>query len=407
MQSQGQLEPNAKSGRGCLLGLGSGCLVVPLACILLVVLIAAVINLSLSSATSASSGFSAIANKDIPPDYLQLYQSAAATCPGMPAPLIAAVGKIESNHGRSTLPGVHQPANPDHLLGPSSGTDDRALANFAGAAGPMQIGIGGAATRNFQGGNSWGQPWDGTWQGAIHPAPPSGGAVATYGYGVDGDVDGTANVYNPADAIFTGTRMLCANWNKRQSDLWKAVFAYNHGGGATPDRRDDYVTKVGDYYNQYLELTPVVAGVEAAGSVNGALGERIVAYARMWLGTPYQWAGGNYQGPTVGTNSRGDGAKGFDCSGLTMYAVYKATGGRVKLLHNVKLQFNQSVIHRVPYSQLQPGDLIALHGWGHVGIYIGGGKMIHAPSTGDVVKISDITHGWYRDTFITGGRVVP
>ncbi|WP_345361450.1 C40 family peptidase [Actinoallomurus liliacearum] len=146
-------------------------------------------------------------------------------------------------------------------------------------------------------------------------------------------------------------------------------------------------------------------GPATLGDLNGPLGERIVAWASKWIGLPYQFGGGDAHGPTVGTNSNGSGKPGFDCSGLTLYAVYNATGGQVSLAHYVPTQWENSHVHRVSYSELQPGDLIAMHGWGHVGIYIGGGKMIHAPHTGDVVKISDITSGWYRDVFITGGRV--
>ncbi len=64
---------------------------------------------------------SATAVMDIPANYLALYEAAADTCPGLPWQVLAGVGKEESNHGRSTLPGV------------SSGE------NFAGAGGPMQI----------------------------------------------------------------------------------------------------------------------------------------------------------------------------------------------------------------------------------------------------------------------------
>ncbi|MEV0405837.1 C40 family peptidase [Actinoallomurus sp. NPDC050550] len=146
-------------------------------------------------------------------------------------------------------------------------------------------------------------------------------------------------------------------------------------------------------------------GPPTLGNLSGTLGERIVAWASKWIGLPYQFGGGDIHGPTVGDNSNGSGKPGFDCSGLTLYAVYNATGGQVTLAHYVPTQWENSHVQRVSYSDLQPGDLIAMHDWGHVGIYIGGGKMIHAPHTGDVVKISDITQGWYRDVFVTGGRV--
>ncbi len=67
---------------------------------------------------------SADARADIPANYLVLYQQAADTCPGLPWPALAGIGKIETNHGRLVAPGVTEGAN------------------FAGAAGPMQMGIG-------------------------------------------------------------------------------------------------------------------------------------------------------------------------------------------------------------------------------------------------------------------------
>jgi cell wall-associated NlpC family hydrolase len=378
----------AGKGTGCL-AVGAGCLIVPVLCLLLVGgIIVGVLNPGASPASAGTYGFSDFALKDIPAEYVALYQAAAAAYPGLPAPLIAAVGKIESDHGRDRGAGVHQPAHPDHLLGMGA-TDRGALANFAGAAGPMQVGIGGAATRNFQGSHAWGGLWERTWHGAIHPAAPAGAAAAVYGYGVDAGGDGFADVYDPADAIFTGARMLYTAWDKKAGDLWKAVYAYNHGGGS-PNRQDGYVTKVLGVYDQYLGAAPV-------SDDNGTLGGRIVAAAVRWLGTPYVFGGGNDNGPTGG---------GFDCSGLTKYAVYQATGHRVSLQHYVPYQWDDPHVHKVPYSQLQPGDLIAMHDWGHEGIYIGGGKMIHAPHTGDVVKISDITRGWYRAVFVTGGRVI-
>ena len=100
----------------------------------------------------------------IPAAYLADYQQAGAQY-GIPWTVLAGIGEVESDQGRSDAPGVHSGANP------------------AGAAGPMQFGIGGLA------GNTWG--------GApIHPA-----SEHTGGYGIDGDHDGIVDVYDPGDAI--------------------------------------------------------------------------------------------------------------------------------------------------------------------------------------------------------------
>src|SRR5215469_3674127 len=90
---------------------------VPLALILLV---SASPAISLASA-GMSGGPSGLALADIPPDYLVLYLGAVRTCPGLPWGVLAGIGKVESNHGRSDVPGV------------------RSGANSAGAEGPMQF----------------------------------------------------------------------------------------------------------------------------------------------------------------------------------------------------------------------------------------------------------------------------
>ena len=100
---------------------------------------------------------------------------------------------------------------------------------------------------------------------------------------------------------------------------------------------------------------------------------------------PYQWGGAS--------------PSGFDCSGLVMY-VFAQIG--VSLPHSSYAQFGMG--SPVSLSQLQPGDLVFFAGASHVGIYIGGGQFIHAPHTGDVVKISSLT-GWYSSEFIGGRRI--
>ena len=59
----------------------------------------------------------------------------------------------------------------------------------------------------------------------------------------------------------------------------------------------------------------------------------------------------------------------------------------------------------VPRSDLQPGDLVFFDGLGHVGMYVGNGAFIHAPHTGDVVKISSMS-GWYADTYVGARRIL-
>lgn len=103
----------------------------------------------------------------------------------------------------------------------------------------------------------------------------------------------------------------------------------------------------------------------------------VVNIARRYLGAPYRWA-------ASGPNS-------FDCSGFTMF-VYRQVG--VSLPHSSRAQIGYG--ERVSRSDLRPGDLVffgsPIH---HVGIYVGGGSYIHAPRTGDVVKISSMNRSGY------------
>ena len=102
----------------------------------------------------------------------------------------------------------------------------------------------------------------------------------------------------------------------------------------------------------------------------------VVGIAMQYLGVPYVWGGA--------------GPNGFDCSGLVAY-VYAQIG--VSLPHHAASDYSLGT--PVAQSDLQPGDLVFFSGLGHMGIYIGGGQMIHAPHTGDVVKISSIYRGGY------------
>ena len=111
----------------------------------------------------------------------------------------------------------------------------------------------------------------------------------------------------------------------------------------------------------------------------------VVGIAMQYLGVPYVYGGAS--------------PSGFDCSGLVMY-VFGQIG--VSLPHNAAAQYGAGM--PVSRDQLQSGDLVFFNGLGHVGIYIGGGQFIHAPHTGDVVKISSLS-GWYSSTYVGARRL--
>ena len=122
--------------------------------------------------------------------------------------------------------------------------------------------------------------------------------------------------------------------------------------------------------------------------------ERVIKRGESQMGVTYAWGGGNQHGPTMGirdggvADSFGDYTKvGFDCSGLMMYA-FAAAG--VQLEHYSGYQYTAG--KQVPVSEAKRGDMLF---WGpggsqHVALYLGDNKMLEAPQSGDVVKVSDV-----------------
>jgi cell wall-associated NlpC family hydrolase len=257
----------------------------------------------------------------------------------VPWVILAGIAKVESDDGQSTLPGVHSGAN------------------AFGAAGPMQIGIGGAA------GDEWG--------GApVHPASETVSGVAT-----DANGDGTASVYDPADAIAGAAKYLLEHGVLDNVD--RAIFAYNH--------LQSYVQAVLYWANLYasggytvssatLDTAPQCLPGVTLTADNAA--STAIAYAERQLGKPYLWGG---TGPDA-----------FDCSGLVMMA-YRTAG--IDLPRTADEQWLWGP--RISASQVRPGDLVFFVGAdgtptapGHVGLVIGGGLMIEAYATGFPIRIA-------------------
>ena len=126
------------------------------------------------------------------------------------------------------------------------------------------------------------------------------------------------------------------------------------------------------------------------------IGSKAAQIALSQVGWPYSWGGGTANGPSTGTCNGYRGSirpcpaqrtVGYDCSGLMLFA-YAQVG--IKLDHYAAFQWLEG--RRVDSTQLVPGDLVFFHpkadGPGHVGMYVGDGKFVHAPHTGDVVKVS-------------------
>jgi cell wall-associated NlpC family hydrolase len=284
--------------------------------------------------------------RSIPANYLHWYQKVGQQY-AVPWTILAGIGTVESDNGQTTLPGV------------DSGS------NAFGAAGPMQIGIGGAA------GNVWGgQP--------VHPASEVVDGVAT-----DEDGGPDASVYDPADAIAGAAKYLLAAGVATNPSA--AIFAYNH--------LQSYVESVLYYAGAYaggnfsvvsadLPSSSTVAGcATTAGSVSAvaAPNEAVataISYAEDQIGKPYLFGG---TGPDA-----------FDCSGRVMTA-YRAAG--IDIARTSQQQWVTEA--RVPASQVQPGDLVFFAGSdgtttapGHVGLVIGNGRMVEAYATGFPIRIS-------------------
>jgi len=132
---------------------------------------------------------------------------------------------------------------------------------------------------------------------------------------------------------------------------------------------------------QATNFQKVIANMVFGGGVhNSAQEQRIVQLAHQYMGTPYVWGGAS--------------PKGFDCSGFAQY-LYGKVG--VSIPRTTYTQWTARNGRAVPKSQLQPGDLVFFRGSdskgglpGHVGIYIGGGKMIDAPHTGADVRVDNV-----------------
>jgi cell wall-associated NlpC family hydrolase len=112
---------------------------------------------------------------------------------------------------------------------------------------------------------------------------------------------------------------------------------------------------------------------------------KALEYAYAQLGKPYIWGG--------------TGPKGYDCSGLTMMA-WRAAG--VSIPRVVPDQYNAT--RHVAKSDLQPGDLVYFDDLGHEGMYVGGGRFIHAPHTGSVVKFDSMSNPWYVSHYVGASR---
>ena len=339
-------------------------LVILLAIVLLPVLLVAGIAAPAAATASADAPLGAVG--DIPAERVALYVSAARRF-GIDWALLAGIGKIECDHGRSQLAGCNPPGT----------------VNSAGATGTMQF---------------LGPTWRATTPLGSVPPPGPPTTSTTDGYATDGDRDGIADVWNDADAITAAARYLHANG--APGDERRAIFAYNHAGW---------------YVDAVLADAAHYRGLAAAFALTGsqASGRDPVAWAARYLGTAYVWGGNHGSDPldpaSLPIAQRGrDGRSGFfDCSSLTGWAFAKAWGiaiGGTAEEQWAHAQTTPGVLSGtliLPPGGFQRDDIIwTERSMGHVGIIATPALLLNAPRTGRDVSLDPISarsvYGWAR-----------
>jgi cell wall-associated NlpC family hydrolase len=117
------------------------------------------------------------------------------------------------------------------------------------------------------------------------------------------------------------------------------------------------------------------------------LGERAAKIALGAVGVPYVWGGASV-------------SSGFDCSGLVYWA-YGQLG--IALPHSSYALFDLG--RPVPLNRMRPGDMVFFSGLGHMGLYIGRGRMVHAPHSGAHVEVVTLAGSYYGDRLVGARRV--
>ncbi|WP_308014824.1 C40 family peptidase [Nocardia coffeae] len=260
------------------------------------------------------------------------------------------------------------------------------------------------------------QATESTLRNLANPAVPESLRYANDGLGYDHDSVGPhqmrASVWGGAGMVSLMNPVYQINWFYQQADRYAGQSL------SSPELAQAVERSAPDVYATQMELArrlyamfasidppsvtgttgeqqPSGCGSEGSGALlsgdDGAFGAAVVAAAQRWIGTPYVWAGGDVTGPTGG---------GFDCSGLTLYAVYQASGGRIRLPHYTQYQQDSRQARPVSFADRQPGDLIFFTKPGesashHVAIYLGHNAsgqdmVVHAPDFPETVRIAPL-----------------
>lgn len=314
---------------------------------------------------------------DIPPRMLTAYKKAvqqvgkhAPKCRGVRWPILAGIAKVESNHAVGRNISASGDIRP-RIYG--------VLLNGSGAGGNT------TAFPDTDNGR-----WDGTATGERAVGPFQFLPSTWEGVGEDGNGDKRADPHNAGDAALGAALYLCGDGRDltKRAQLKAAVFQYN--------RSDAYVSNVLGWIDQYTAAAKDPDLKDVSGKVRAVL-----EAALSQRGVPYSWGGGNASGKSYGIccspgGKSGAAIKGFDCSGLTLYAYAKA-GIRLPRVAAAQAGVGQRIPARLGTNALKPGDLVfyatapgrdaTIY---HVGIYVGGGQMVNAPRPGTVVRLDAV-----------------
>ncbi|MGW0925454.1 C40 family peptidase [Streptomyces sp. NPDC002755] len=314
---------------------------------------------------------------DIPARMLTAYKKAVQqigtyrpTCQGMRWPILAGIAKVESNHaiGRSVAAGGDITPKIYGVLLNGSGT--------------------GQNNTIFPDTDSG--KWDGTSSGERAVGPFQFLPSTWEGFGEDANGDKTADPHNADDAALGAAVYLCGSGRDltKRAQLNAAIFQYNHSG--------EYVANVLGWIDQYTAAAKDPDLKNVPGKVR-----TVIEAALSQRGVPYSWGGGNASGTSYGiccspSGKSGASIKGFDCSGLTVYA-YAKVGIRLPRTAAAQAGVGQRIPAGLGADALKAGDLVfyadapgrdaTIY---HVGIYLGSGQMVDAPRPGAVVRLDAV-----------------
>ncbi|MEU6621956.1 bifunctional lytic transglycosylase/C40 family peptidase [Streptomyces litmocidini] len=327
----------------------------------------------------------------IPARMLAAYQNAVTrlprevpSCKGMRWAVLAGIARIESHHASGRTITAQGDITP-RILGP--------VLDGSGAGGNH------TAFPDTDGGR-----WDGTATSERAVGPFQFLPSTWNNSGRDANNDGVTDPHNADDAALGAAVYLCGNGRNLadRTQLRAAIYQYNHSTA--------YVNDVLGWIDRYSQLATgtIPIGRPATGNAR-----TVINAALAQTGVPYSWGGGNANGPSTGiccspSGKSGVHIRGFDCSGLTLYA-YAQAG--INLPRTAAEQAGEG--RRIPASAgiqaLRPGDLVffafdptrdsTIH---HVAIYLGNGQMINAPRPGTQVR----SEALWDDGFAGGARLL-